>query len=384
MNNYKYSDKIKENKIMKKLFIFVLVLISSTLFFAQNGENRLNREVDYFINEQMKTLKIPGMAIAVIRNGKIIKKTAYGFANLDWKNKITEHTNFQIASCTKLLASTLLLKTMYDKKINLDDSVSKFIKDCPKEWMDIKIENLINHSSGIADYYESEVYLPTEKIVETVKKQPLIFKTGSKQQYGQSDFMVLSYIFEKIYNKPFVQILKDEITNPLKMNDGAFDMEYKVNGKFLRTDIIQEKVTTYYDINGKMQAYKYLYPQYTYPAGGYFASIDDMANWAIGLDNEIQFPNSFSENYIYKTDKIDGEDADFSKAGWVVGKEDVLYAGHSGGPGLSDILRFPKEGYTIIVLSNDGELLPTFSRAIASFYIKKLSSKSKIEKFERD
>jgi len=134
-----------------------------------------------------------------------------------------------------------------------------------------------------------------------------------------------------------------------------------------------------------MQAYKYLYPQYTYPAGGYFASIDDMANWAIGLDYELQFPKTFSDNYIYKTDKIAGKEAEFSKVGWVTGKEEsIQYAGHSGGPGLADILRFPKEGYTIITLSNDGELLPGFSRAIASFYIKGLSPKLKVEKFERD
>ena len=61
----------------------------------------------------------------------------------------------------------------------------------------------------------------------------------------------------------------------------------------------------------------------------------------------------------------------------------IQYAGHSGGPGLADILRFPDEGYTFIVLSNDGELLPYFSRAIASFYIPNLPAKLKIEKFER-
>lgn len=370
---------------MKKVFVFTFGLLFFIFSFGQIDQKMANQKVDQFVNEQMKNLKIPGMAVALVQNGKIIKKTTYGLANMDWKNKVTEHTNFQIASCTKLLTSTLLLKTMYNKKISLEGPVSKYIIDCPKEWSDIKIENLISHSSGIADYYESDVYLPTEKIVEAVKKLPLVFKTGSKQQYAQSDFMVLSYIFEKIYNKPFVQILKDEVAIPLKMNDGGFDMEFKVNGQFLRTDIIPEKVTTYYSLNGKMQAYKYLYPQYTYPAGGYFASIDDMANWAISLDDELQFPRSFSDHYIFKTDKIAGKDADFSKVGWVTGKEDgVLYAGHSGGPGLADILRFPKEGYTIITLSNDGELLPGFSRAIASFYIKELSPKLKIEKFERD
>jgi hypothetical protein len=60
-----------------------------------------------------------------------------------------------------------------------------------------------------------------------------------------------------------------------------------------------------------------------------------------------------------------------------------MYAGHSGGPGLGDVWRFPKEGYTFIVLTNDGELLPNMARAIASFYIKDLPPNLQIEKFER-
>lgn len=370
---------------MKKTFVLIFSLLLLPFCNAQQDEKAIGKNVDQFVNKQMKILKIPGMAVAVVKNGKIIKKTTYGLANLDWKNKVTEHTNFQIASCTKLLTSTLLLKTMYNKRINLEDPVSKFIDDAPTEWKDIKIKNLISHSSGLADYYESDVYLPTDKIVEAVKKLPLIFKPGAKQQYGLSDFMVLSYVFEKIYKKPFVQILKNEVTIPLKMNDGAFDMEFKVDGQYMRTDIIPEKVTTYYELNGKMQAYKYLYPQYTYSAGAYFASIDDMANWAVGLDKELEFPQSFSEKYIYEADKIDGVDAGFSKVGWALEKEgNIKYAGHSGGPGLGDVWRFPNEGYTFIALSNDGELLPRFSRAIASYYIKDLSPKFEMEKFERN
>lgn len=118
-----------------------------------------------------------------------------------------------------------------------------------------------------------------------------------KEQYGQSDFMVLSYIFEKIYNKSFTKILHDEVIIPFGMTDGGFDMEYKVDGRFLKTDLIKEKVTTYYDDAGKLVSYKFLYPQYIYPGGGYFASINDMANWAIGLDKNTLFPLILQMNW---------------------------------------------------------------------------------------
>lgn len=69
---------------------------------------------------------------------------------------------------------------------------------------------------------------------------------------------------------------------------------------------------------------------------------------------------------------------------WAGEKEgEITYGGHSGGPGLGDIWRFPKEKITVITLSNDGELLPRFSRAIASWYVKGLGPKFDMEKFDR-
>lgn len=369
---------------MKNRIFFFFFFCAFQLVFSQQNYSVANTKVDSFINRQMKEMKIPGIAVAIIKDGKILKKSVYGMANIEWQNKVTNHTNFQIASCTKLLTSTLLLKTVYQKKIDLNESLAKYLDSIPDAWKKIKIKNLISHSSGIPDFYESNTYLPTEKIVRKIKDKPLIFEPGTKEQYGQSDFMLLSYILEKIYKKPFVQILHDEVAVPLKMTDGAYDMEFKVEDRFMKTNLVKEKATTYYEDKGQVVNYKFLYPQYTYPAGGYFASIEDMTNWAVGLDSNTLFPISFANTLIYSTDKIADKDAGFSKVGWAVEKEgEISYGGHSGGPGLGDIWRFPKDKITIITLSNDGELLPRFSRAIASWYIKGLTPKFEIEKFDR-
>lgn len=368
---------------MKKILLVVCLSVVQASY-SQRYYTLENKKVDSFITKKMKELKIPSMAIAIIKDGKIIKKSVYGTANIEWNRSTTEHSNFQIASCTKLLTSTLLLKTIFNKRIDLNESIAKYLDTIPEDWKKIKIKNLISHSSGLPEFYESNTYLPTEKIVQKLTTKSLLFEPGSKEQYGQSDFMLLSFILEKIYNKPFVQIVRDEVALPMEMIDGSYDMEFKIKDQFLRTHLVNEKVTTYYDDDGKLVNYKFLYPQYTYPAGGYFASIHDMANWAIGLDTSALFPLEFANDLIYASDKILAKEAKFSKVGWIKEQEgEILYAGHSGGPGLADILRFPKEKITIIVLSNDGELLPTFSRAIASWYINGLSPKFEIEKFER-
>lgn len=114
--------------------------------------------------------------------------------------------------------------------------------------------------------------------------------------------------------------------------------------------------------------------------GGYFASINDMANWAIGLDKNTLFPLDFANELAYNSEKLGNKTAEFSKVGWALENDgNIFYGGHSGGPGLGDVLRFPKEKITIITLSNDGELYPQFSRAIASWYIKGLSPKLEIK-----
>ena len=367
---------------MKQILIALLIFSFKVNCVAQAKESIANNSVDTFVNTKMKDLKIPGMAVAVIKNGKIIKISTYGIANLEWQNKVTEHTNFQIASCTKLLTSTLLLKAINNGKLRLNDFIEKYVDSIPQQWKGIQIKHLISHSSGLKEF-NGDLYASTDAVVRALKDSTLEYMPGKGQHYAQADFMLLGYILERIYRKQFTEIIHDEIAVPFKMNDGRYDMEQK-KGTFMRTDQVNQKATTYYDLEGKLEVYKFMYAQATYPAGGYFASINDMVNWAVGLDKEIFFTKDFSEKFIYGRDSIGNKISEFTKVGWALENEKgILYAGHSGGPGLGDVWRFPKEGYTFIVLSNDGELKPNFARAIASFYIKDLTPKLDIEKFER-
>lgn len=375
---------------MKHLITAFLILINYSAY-SQTTYDNINQKVDSFVISKMNELNITSLAIAVIKDGKIIYKSVNGFGNLEWKKKITEHSNFQIASCTKLLTSTLLLKTIYDKKIDLENYISAYIDSLPDEWKKIKIKHLISHSSGISEGkgLNKETPLTIEGAISQFKTNPLAYEPGTRYVYSQAEYIVLAYIFEKIYDKPFWQIIKDEVTTPMNMIDGDYDMEKEVRsplggGKYMQSELINEKVDTYYNDHGTMVKYKFYYGVNAYPAGAYFASINDFANWAVGLDKSVLFPIEFSNDFIYTPDKVGNNDSPFSKVGWIIEKEDgILRAGHPGGPGLGDVLRFPKEKITIITLSNDGELLPGMSRAIASWYVSGLSPKYKIEKFDR-
>ncbi len=375
-----------------KIVPFLILIFVGLLIEKEEDYTQTNQEVEDFIHEKMDELDITGLAVAVIKDGEVINKSVFGYGNLDWKNKITEHSSFQVASSTKLLTSSLVLKAMHNDLLDLEEPIATYIEDSPDRWMSIKVRHLISHSSGIPETgpVETDTTLSSKAIVDILKTKPLTHIPGTKFRYGIADFVVLMHILENIYAKPFSQIIKDEIAIPMHMTDGGYDMEKNVSSpltkgvNYLQSEIIREKVTTYYDDHGTKVGYKVTYGPNGYSGAGYFASISDFAHWAISLDKEVLFPLEFANEYIYSADKIGEIDSPFSKVGWVITKEDgILGAGHPGGPGLGDVLRFPDEKITIISLSNDGELLPGMSRAIASWYVDGLSPKKSIEKFDR-
>lgn len=334
--------------------------------------------VDRFVRRQVDSLSITGLAVAVVKDGRILLQKTYGMASLEWRQPVTEHTNFQIASCSKLLSSTAVMRSLSMGKLRLTDPVSIYLDSLPAAWKDIQVQHLLNHSSGIP-FFNGDHYLTGQQVLLALSDSALQFAPGARQSYMSGDGVLLRLVLEKAWGKPYDELLRELVTAPAGMTDGGYDKEWRV-GSFLRTEVLPRKATTYYR-NGAV-AYKFLYGQYMYTAGGYFASLSDMARWAVALDKEVFFPRR-QESFAYEC-AANTKDGCFSNVGWGVEQEGGLtFAGHSGGPGLADVLRFPSKGYTFIVLSNDGELLPGMARSIAGFYISELSPKLAAAKFQR-
>ncbi|TCJ13738.1 class A beta-lactamase-related serine hydrolase [Flaviaesturariibacter flavus] len=362
---------------MKAIGLLVLALVFSRVDAAAQ-QGRESAEVDRFVQRQMDSLSITGMAVGVVKDGQIVHLKGYGFASLEWKQPVTEHTNFQVASCSKLLSSTVVLRSLAEGRLRLSDPVARYLDSLPASWSGIQVQHLLNHSSGIP-FFNGDPYLDGMAVLRALRDSALQFSPGARQSYMSGDGIVLRLVLEKAWGRPYDQLLKDLVTIPAGMTDGGFDHERR-SGSWMRADVLPGKATTYYR-NGNI-AYKFIYPEYMYTAGGYFASLRDMARWAVALDKELFFSRK-QEAFAYQCGSA-SDSACFSNVGWGVEREGGLtFAGHSGGPGLADILRFPSKGYTIIVLSNDGELLPGMARAVAGFYIKELDPKLSAAKFKR-
>lgn len=163
--------------------------------------------------------------VAVSQNGKTIYSKSIGFADKDKNQKITENTKFRIGSISKTFTTVLVFKAIEEKKLKLTDNLSAYFPTIPNAKR-ITIGQMLNHHSGIHSFTNDEDYTSymtqpkTEaELVAIIAKAPAEFEPGTKGEYSNSNFVLLSYILEKAYKKPFKAIADEKIIKPLGLKN---------------------------------------------------------------------------------------------------------------------------------------------------------------------
>jgi len=364
---------------MKTSLLFISLLLCLTSFNGRN-DTPVSKQIDSFVHLQMKELHIPGMGVAVVQHGKILYMQSYGIANVEWDLPVTKNTAFQIASVTKLFTSTLVMKYIQEGKLNLDDPVSKFFPDAPKSWNEVKVKHLLSHQSGIPWPASIGGFLGTkpstsdkpaskEQVYKDMTDSSLTFKPGEKESYMNGDAFVIQMVLEKIGGKDIGTIFNEEIFTPLKMHNSGFDGEIR-NFPAQVMNPIKNKSQIFTKGKTGPLVFKSFYNPSSYCSGGLYMSIEDAARWAVAMDRKEFIKGEIVEQL--KTEMpLNGS---FTALGWNHEKFNGHDAyGHSGGPGLGDILRFPKEDLTIIVFTNFADMYPYMAASIAKMYFPEIS-----------
>lgn len=164
-------------------------------------------------------------SLAISQNGNIIYRKTIGKADIETNKISSNFTKYRIGSITKMFTSSLIFKAIEEKKLSLNLTIDKYfpaIENARK----ITIGNLLNHRSGIHNFTNGEDYLKWHtqpksenemlKIIENGKSD---FKPNTKADYSNSNYVLLSFILERIYKKPFDQILNEKIVKPLGLKN---------------------------------------------------------------------------------------------------------------------------------------------------------------------
>lgn len=172
--------------------------------------------------------------VALMQNGQFVYTRAVGFSDVGNKQRATETTRYRIGSISKTFTTVLVFKAIEAKKLALDDKLSKWfpkIVNADK----ITIGMMLAHRSGIhsftddADYLSWNTQKQTEaQLLDRIVKGGSDFAPDSKTEYSNSNFVLLSFILEKVHKKPIAQLLKEQIAEPLKLN--SLGMEGRIDG----------------------------------------------------------------------------------------------------------------------------------------------------------
>jgi CubicO group peptidase (beta-lactamase class C family) len=348
----------------------VCALMLSCLVFNTSPASAAPDPVDQYLRREMERAHIPATAVAVLRDGKLIKLAVYGQADLEQGTPVTLHSPFQIASSTKLLTSALLMQLVGEGKLDLDAPVSHYIENAPPAWSTMTLRHLASHTSGLPRAAFPPELADPAQAVEMARKQTLAARPGERVAYGSLDFSLLAYILERAGGMPFEQLLAQRITGPLAMTDTRFArFELSPGRDMVKTEMVAGRVNTYEWSNGRQMAYRYLYPAYTFAAGGAFASIRDVANFLQAIDGDNLLVPALKERMWEPVKLANGQESGFS-AGWTRaeyrGQREV---GHSGGPALADIRYYPGQRLAVAVLASQRTMAPVLARGVAALYL---------------
>jgi CubicO group peptidase (beta-lactamase class C family) len=208
---------------MKKTVVTtILVLTLSLIGFAQSNFDKT--KLDNYFNALEKNNKFMG-SVAVSKNGEIIYTKSIGFADIENNLKATENSKYRIGSITKSFTTVLVLKAIEQKKLDLNQSTDKWFPTI-KNAKQITVKHLLSHRSGINNFTNDKDYLAyntqpkTEKeMVEIIAKGGSDFQPNSKAEYSNSNFVLLTYILEKTFNKSYSELLQEYIVKPIDLTN---------------------------------------------------------------------------------------------------------------------------------------------------------------------
>jgi len=211
-------------KTARSSFLFIVLLLLFSVANAQTLEKQL-AEIDQYANKVMTDWKQPGMAIAVVKDDKVVFAKGYGKLNINEPKAVDENTLFAIASNSKAFLATSLAILVDEGKIKWEDKASKYLPDLvmydPWVTKELTIRDMLTHRNGLATFsgdllwYET-TYSPDEIIHRTRYLKPV---SDFRTRFGYQNIMFIAagQIVQKVTGKPWTEFVKERIFTPLGM-----------------------------------------------------------------------------------------------------------------------------------------------------------------------
>ncbi|MBN8789615.1 MAG: serine hydrolase [Terrimonas sp.] len=345
-----------------KILFFTFIIVTGI---AQRAiaQISLQEGFDKLLMTQFKANE-PGGVVMVAQNGVVIYKKAFGMANLELNVPTNDSMIFNIGSNTKQFTSVAILQLVEKGKLNLQDSLGRFIPFAPPAVNSITVQQLLSQTSGIDEKNEKNIkaFISGDKPENLVR---IDIAPGIKWEYNNTNYSILGYIIEKITGSTYTDYVVENIFKPAGMENSYIDNE---------VSIIKNRASGYRNfknrflnsrISGKIGA-----------AGGIQSTVNDLLKWNTALKSGILLKRETLQQAIHPQKLLDGTITGYG-FGWYLEELHGSPTWRHGGmvPGYTaETLYLPKEDVYIVILTNtEFSLIPitALSRILAGMAIGK-------------
>jgi len=319
--------------------------------------------VDDIVNAELKRQSVPGMSVAVVREGKIVKAEGYGLANAELNVRATPQTVYQIGSVSKQFIAAGIMMLVQDGRMSLDDKASKYLAATPTAWQAITVRHLLTHTAGIVN--EPPAFDPFKlqsdaDLVKSAYSAPLLFEPGADWTYSNTGYFALAEIIRVVSGEPWDAFLQKRLFQPLAMTAT----------RTTTMEMVPNRAGGYAPANGKMSNAAPILP--VRPSGAFLSTVLDLAKWDAAL-SAGSLLSTATLNQTWTPVRLNGGGTSAYGFGWqvdaVAGHKRVHHSGTM--PGFrATIQRYLDDKLTVIVLANAGNSDPgSIARLIAESYI---------------
>lgn len=290
-------------------------------------------------------------AVLIAKDGQIILKQAYGFANHEKQITNTPDTIFRIASITKPITAIALMQLIEQDKLSLEHTLNQYIPDFHRG-NEITMHHLLTNTAGIVDIgmipaFHEQRESPTtlEHILSLFKDTPLMFEPGEKHFYSSLNYVLLTAVLEHVADMPYHKYLKKHIFEPANMPNSTADYNLPTT---------EQHACGYFVQDGSFVPAPALHMSWPRGAGGILSTINDLYNLDRALYTNTILKQPTTKHMYTRCAAIEDKDA-FYCYGWDIGSmHGVDYVGHPGKMfGFTSFFaRFIDDDATIIVLRN--------------------------------
>ncbi|HEX7737360.1 MAG TPA: serine hydrolase domain-containing protein [Ktedonobacteraceae bacterium] len=312
----------------------------------------ISTEIDALVRVQVAANE-PGIAVALLKENRVIHCQGYGLANLEWELPVTPRTVFGLGSLTKPFTSMAIMLLEQQGKLHLDAPIQTYLPDYPATQHEITLMHLLTHTSGIPnfvthpDFWAKHVAVTTslDEVVALFKDLPLEFEPGTNYSYCNSGYVLLGRILEKLTGMSYAEAIRQFIFEPLGMR----------HSHYLSPEaIIPSRAGGYEQTEEGYQHARTITAAVIYAAGALGSTLEDLQIWDAALREGRLLDHATLQRIYRPLELIDGHRENYG-LGWGLGQyRHHPYVCHAGGvPGFSAFFgRFPEDDITIIVLSN--------------------------------